>query len=149
MVSLGTGSTSAKQTPSEDLPALWQNSFPVRIFRAFWKQGDADEAWRHLIAPRELESKDKFFRFDVNFNQRPPSLDDVDRMSEVARMAREAVLGSSAIENLARRIRAELFVFEPSCSFSSSIALTYQNFVAAIFNVSDSSSAVCVLGQMS
>lgn len=112
MVSLGTGSTRPSQNHNNEVRAAWKDSFAARLFRAFWKQGDSSAAWKQLLGHQKVGGRREFFRFDIEFQTKPPALDDVDRMSEVGRIAREAVLGSSAMEQLAKRIRAELFIFE-------------------------------------
>lgn len=77
--------------------------FPVRLFQAACKQ---------MVQRQEVDERGEVFRFDVEFDGRQPPLDDVSHMDETARLAREATLGSAAMQQLARRIRAELFLFE-------------------------------------
>lgn len=115
VVSLGTGSRSSKNY--SEGRGLGKNSFPARLFRAFSRQGDAAAAWEHLLEHQRVEATGKFFRFDVEFGEDAPALDDVKGMGEVARMARECALGSREMERLAKCFRAQLFVFElsPSC----------------------------------
>lgn len=116
VVSLGTGYT--RPEPGSELKvttmwtAIWEKSFPSRLFRAFWKQGDSDAAWNHLISHPQKRGTGEYCRFDIGFESTPPALDDVHSMLSVARIAREAAFRSPDMERLAHRIRAELFLFE-------------------------------------
>ncbi|ODA75779.1 hypothetical protein RJ55_08725 [Drechmeria coniospora] len=112
VVSLGTGSGRPKRINNEDTGNFLQNTFAARLFRAFWKQGDSTAAWKQLLSHQKLGDGQGFFRFDIKFEANQPALDDVGSMIEIGRMAHEAALGSSAMKQLAKRIRAELFVFK-------------------------------------
>jgi hypothetical protein len=96
--------------------ATWRESFPARLYRAFWKQGDSSAAWNHVLNGKEGQAKGEYFRLDVPFEGEPPALDDVDGMSRVAQMVRDTALGSPEVERLARCLRAALFVFELDAS---------------------------------
>jgi hypothetical protein len=126
VLSLGTGSTqpetdagSEPTTTSEPAPVwstmwatAWGKSFPSRLFRAFWKQGDADAAWKHLLRQPPTRERGGYFRFDLRFGSASPALDDVRSMAEVAERARETAIQSPDLPRLAGQLRAELFVFE-------------------------------------
>jgi len=117
VVSLGTGSARAEGPRISKSRRLWRDSFPLRVFRAFWHHGSSKRAWQQLLSHRKAGRTGEFFRFDVEFDGSEPRLDDVAEMPEVARAAREAISGSPSLQRLARHIRAELFFFEldPSC----------------------------------
>lgn len=111
VVSLGTGSASPAG-PDSRTAALWEGTFPARLYRAFWKQGDSSAAWGHVVSRQDAQAKGEYFRFDVQFDGEPPALDDARAMGRVAHLARDTALGSPEVERLARCLRAELFVFE-------------------------------------
>ena len=72
--------------------------------------------WNQVLEqPKAVEDKN-LFRFNVEFEGEQPPLDDVDGMAEVARAAREAASQSRALKDLAKRQRAELFLFELDAS---------------------------------
>lgn len=116
VVSLGTGFACTEAPPERTgWHQVWEESFPSRLFRAFWKHGDSNVAWKHLLTQPMSQAKEKYFRFDVQFESAPPALDDVAGMSTIARIARESTAQCPAMERLAKSIRAELFVFELDC----------------------------------
>jgi hypothetical protein len=73
---------------------MWEHLFPARLFRAFWRQGSADTAWKHLMSQEEDRSHGAYFRFDVECDGVQLALDDVASMPHVAQMARDSALGS-------------------------------------------------------
>lgn len=115
VVSLGTGSAHP-ETGVESEPTMWATvwgkSFPSRLFRAFWKQGDADAAWKQLLRQPPTRGLGAYFRFDLRFGPASPALNDVRSMAEVAQRARETALESRDLPRLASQLRAELFIFE-------------------------------------
>jgi hypothetical protein len=56
--------------------------------------------------------KEPYFRFNIEFDGPEPSLDDVSKMQELKESVRRAIAGSTELDRLARRMIAELFVFE-------------------------------------
>lgn len=112
VVLLGTGSAKDTSPSITSFRRLWKDSFPLRIFRAFWNHGSAKRAWQQLLSQQSVDQKDEFFRFDIEFEGAEPPLDDVSKMYQVGRLAREAMLASPMLDRLVRRIRAELFVLE-------------------------------------
>lgn len=95
MVSLGTGFGRHRHNS--------EARFPARLYQAACKQ---------IGQRQEVHEGGEIFRFDLEFDGEQPSLDDVSHMGETARLAREATLKSGAMQQLARRFRAELFLFE-------------------------------------
>ncbi|KAI1856697.1 uncharacterized protein JN550_013691 [Neoarthrinium moseri] len=113
VVSLGTGSS----TPSNPPPAtnerhFLRDSFPARVYRAFWSSGDSKRAWQQLVDHTKDDPSNVLFRFDVEYDGRPPALDSVAEMEHIGRLARETIQDSPMLSKLVHRIRAELFVFE-------------------------------------
>jgi hypothetical protein len=118
VLSLGTGSIACPEgQQSEAAAASWgRDSFPCRLFRAFWKQGDSNVTWNQVLEqPAAVEDKN-LFRFNVEFEGKQPPLDDVDGMADIARAARKTASESCTLKDLAKRQRAELFVFELDAS---------------------------------
>jgi hypothetical protein len=114
VLSLGTGSVACPEDQHSEAAAAswWRDSFPSRLFRAFWKQGDSNVTWNQVLEqPTAVEDKN-LFRFNVEFEGKQPPLDDVDGMADIARAARKTASESCALKDLAKRQRAELFVFE-------------------------------------
>lgn len=92
--------------------AWWEDLYPARLARAIRRHWDSDHAWKQLMSHQKSRGRGEFFRFDVEFQSQLPALDDVDSMDEVARIAREAALGSTAMKRIGKCYRAELFLFE-------------------------------------
>ncbi|KAH8194108.1 hypothetical protein TruAng_011729 [Truncatella angustata] len=112
VVSLGTGSSKLSNPVTTNARHFLRDSFPARVYRAFWKSSDSKRAWQQLINHTKLSTTSDLFRFDIEFDGRGPALDDVGEMEEIGRLARESILESPALVRLAQRIRAELFIFE-------------------------------------
>lgn len=86
--------------------------FASRLFQAFLKQGDSTVAWKQLLSHTKSHDYGEFFRFDVEFDGKGPSLDDVTDLEGLEELAQASLVSSSAMERLARCIRAENFYFE-------------------------------------
>ncbi len=112
VLSLGTGSSESNSSTSPEDVSRLKQSFPARLFRAFWRTGDSNAAWNGLLHCREVQSWEQYYRLDLSFGDGQPALDDVDSMRRLAEMAREVACRSTEIEHLAKCIRAELFIFE-------------------------------------
>ncbi|KAK7928494.1 hypothetical protein PG985_005492 [Apiospora marii] len=114
IVSLGTGAAKTRSPVLGDSRRLLQDSFPMRIFRAFWQGSSSHRAWQQLLRHTKSDSQSNLFRFDIEFEGPVPALDDVAEMQNVAKLARDEILHSPSLEPLIHRIKAELFVFELS-----------------------------------
>jgi len=114
IVSLGTGAAKTRSPVLGDSRRLLQDSFPMRIFRAFWQGSSSHRAWQQLLRHTKSDSQSNLFRFDIEFEGPVPALDDVAEMQNVAKLARDEILHSPSLEPLINRIKAELFVFELS-----------------------------------
>ncbi|KAK8054768.1 hypothetical protein PG994_009835 [Apiospora phragmitis] len=114
IVSLGTGAAKTRSPVLGDSRRLLQDSFPMRIFRAFWQGSSSHRAWQQLLRHTKSDSQSNLFRFDIEFEGPVPALDDVAEMQNVAKLARDEILHSPSLEPLVNRIKAELFVFELS-----------------------------------
>lgn len=86
--------------------------FASRLFQAFLKQGDSTVAWKQLLSHTKSHDYGEFFRFDVEFDGKGPSLDDVTNLEGLEELAQASLVSSSAMDRLARCIRAEAFYFE-------------------------------------
>jgi hypothetical protein len=56
--------------------------------------------------------KGEYFRFDIEFKEKEPSLDDTSKMRELSAYARAAIYKSIELDRLAQCMIAELFFFE-------------------------------------
>lgn len=112
VVSLGTGHACGEDVGVASRLRLWRDSFPVRIFRAFWQYGSPARAWQQLLSHHKVDSSGEFFRFDIEFPGPEPPLDGVADMEEIGYMARSAIQKSPTLERLVACMRAELFLFE-------------------------------------
>ena len=63
------------------------------------------ERWRN-------EGRQRFFRFDVEFDGQEPALDDTTRFQELKSVTQSQLSHSSELDNLARCLVASLFYFE-------------------------------------
>ncbi|KAH7303139.1 acyl transferase/acyl hydrolase/lysophospholipase [Stachybotrys elegans] len=112
VVSLGTGSARKGRPDTSTSRCFWRDSFPLRVFRAFWQSGSSSRAWTQLLSHQEMGDKGEFFRFDIEFDGPEPPLDDVLVMKEIRDEARDTMLDSPTLDCLVLRTRAELFFFE-------------------------------------
>jgi hypothetical protein len=109
VVSLGTGSTSESDVESS---SILSGKFLPRLWRGLWRQTSSKTTWGHFLGHQRPDSKLKFFRFDVDFVEDGPLLDDVSEVNNVQHVARKTVSGSPDLRTLCRQLRAEFFLFE-------------------------------------
>lgn len=110
VVSLGTGS-SASSSESESSGFLF-DMFPCRLWRAWWRQTSSKTAWNHLLGHQKADGHTSFFRFDIEFGEKEPSLDEADKMDHVRQTACKTMTGSPNLHRLSSHLRAELFFLE-------------------------------------
>ncbi|KAH7012191.1 acyl transferase/acyl hydrolase/lysophospholipase, partial [Microdochium trichocladiopsis] len=112
LVSLGTGSSHTPGDHAIQPKRFWNDWFVLRGFRALMQSGSSERAWQQLESHWNICRSGKMFRFDVDFQQTEPPLDDVDSMKEIAVMANQTILRAPHLKEAACSIRAELFLFE-------------------------------------
>ncbi|CZR65314.1 related to calcium-independent phospholipase A2 [Phialocephala subalpina] len=121
-VSLGTG-LSKKQSRLQDSATWWSDMWFLRLFRAFWSSMDSQEAsdairtkerdnLRSELKTGEKKRRGEYFRFNLRFDGKGPSLDDTSKISDMKIMARESMLQSGEVIRLAQSLVSKLFVFE-------------------------------------
>ena len=122
-VSLGTGKAPDGDPGMYGSRSWWRDLWFFRLCRALWSSIDSQEG-SDTIHRKELKSlqdelktgkrrrRGEYFRFNVEFSDREPRLDDSSKMPEMKILAREAILHSKQLDRLAHCIIAELFVFE-------------------------------------
>ncbi|KAH7229950.1 acyl transferase/acyl hydrolase/lysophospholipase [Fusarium solani] len=110
VVSLGTGSSSSN--PEGESSSILVDKFPFRLSRALWRQTSSKTAWNHLLGHQKAGDRTNFFRFDIEFEEKEPLLDDVNKMEHVRQTACQTMTGSPSLHRLSRHLRAELFFFE-------------------------------------
>ncbi|KAF4467879.1 hypothetical protein FALBO_5249 [Fusarium albosuccineum] len=109
VVSLGTGSgTNTGGEPS----GMFYHWFPLRLWRALWKPTESKNVWKHLRSHYNQTSSINFYRFDLDFAEDEPLLDEVDKMDGIWETAHQNIRGSPDLRTLCRRFRAEFFLFE-------------------------------------
>ncbi|KAJ3453489.1 hypothetical protein MRS44_017736 [Fusarium solani] len=107
VVSLGTGSSSSN--PEGESSSILVDKFPFRLSRALWRQTSSKTAWNHLLGHQKAGDRTNFFRFDIEFEEKEPLLDDVNKMEHVRQTACQTMTGSPSLHRLSRHLRAELF----------------------------------------
>lgn len=116
VVSCGTGSEGESIQDETRRRTWWeswyQNTCLARLAGAIRMHWDSSKCWKQLVSHQKAGGRGEFFRLDVEFQSRLPPLDSIDNSGEVARIASEAALGSAAMKQLAKCLRAELFLFE-------------------------------------
>lgn len=112
VLSLGTGF--AKQSPSRPsrIRRVVGDPFVARLLRAFMKQGDSDRAWRQMLSHRSIGESGELFRFDIEYSDNGPSLDNIKDIEYLGATAKKSIRNSPELIRLAHCIRAELFYFE-------------------------------------
>ena len=108
LLSLGTGSSNHARN---SLSVIYE-TFPFRVYRALWQRVGSKTAWDSLVGHQNRNSHCKLFRFDIDFAQDEPALDDVAKMEHVQQRAQAVATNSPLLKTVARHIRAELFYFE-------------------------------------
>ena len=122
-VSLGTGKAPDHGPEMYGSSSLWRDLWFFRLCRALWSsigsQENSDAFHRKELDGLEEDLKTgrkgrrgRYFRFNVEFNGRVPRLDDPSKIPEMKILAREVILHSKQLDQLAHCIIAELFVFE-------------------------------------
>lgn len=113
IVSLGTGSTQEANTP-RILPTyrLFRDRFLPRLFRAF-KQLLSTIGGEYKFQSRQREGrKERYFRFNIEFNSPKPGLDNTTKMQELKLATQSTIKRSEALDRLSRCIVAKLFIFK-------------------------------------
>lgn len=110
VVSLGTGSSTSG--PKSESSGFLVDKFPFRLSRALWRQTSSQTAWNHLLGHQRADGHTNFFRFDIEFGEKEPLLDEVDKMDYVRQTACKTMTSSPNLHRLSRHLRAELFFLE-------------------------------------
>jgi hypothetical protein len=122
-VSLGTGKAPDRDPEMYGSSSWWRDLWFFRLCRALWSSTDGQGS-SEAFHRKELDSLEEdlktgrksrrggYFRFNVEFSGREPRLDDPSKMPEMKILAQEVILHSKQLDQLARCIIAELFVFE-------------------------------------
>jgi hypothetical protein len=122
-VSLGTGKTPDDDPEMYGSRSWWRDLWLFRLCRTLWSSIDSQEG-SDAIHRKELKSLQdelksgerrrlgQYYRFNVEFSDREPRLDDFKKMPEMKILAWDEMLQSKQLDRLACCIIAELFVFE-------------------------------------
>ncbi|KAJ6439110.1 putative AC transposase [Purpureocillium lavendulum] len=112
VLSLGTGFAKQSPTRPSRIRRVVGDPFVARLLRAFMKQGDSDRAWRQMLSHRSIGESGELFRFDIEYNDNGPSLDNIRDIEYLGTTAKKSIRNSPELIRLAHCIRAELFYFE-------------------------------------
>ncbi|KAH7363976.1 patatin-like phospholipase-like protein [Rhexocercosporidium sp. MPI-PUGE-AT-0058] len=121
-VSLGTGKAPDYEPELHGSNSWWRDMWLFRLARALWSAIDGQDngdAIRRMEANNQQDVRKagkrprqgEYFRFNVEFHDRQPRLDDSSKMPEMKSLAQEAMLHSKQLKRLAHCVIAELFVF--------------------------------------
>jgi hypothetical protein len=89
---------------------VFRDGFIARLIRAFKLSFNGYKGHK-FRSRRRGDRKERYFRFDIEFDSPEPALD-ITKIQELKAAARVAIQGSKELDQLARRIVAELFIFE-------------------------------------
>jgi hypothetical protein len=111
VVSLGTGSS--KHIPHH-ADGFW--GMLLRMWGFFNSRFEGERSWRDFVLdhPR-LQARGKLFRFDVAFDGKAPSLDNIDRIPEMKDLAFDQYASSATIDELELTVGVDMFYFELRC----------------------------------
>ncbi|KAJ6439140.1 Galactose-binding domain-like protein [Purpureocillium lavendulum] len=112
VLSLGTGFAKQSPTRPSRIRRVVGDPFVARLLRAFMKQGDSDRAWRQMLSHRSIGESGELFRFDIEYDDNGPSLDNIRDIEYLGTTAKKSIRNSPELIRLAHCIRAELFYFE-------------------------------------
>jgi hypothetical protein len=114
VVSLGTGSSKLIGDRPHHADGFW--GMVVRMWDFFNSRFHGQRSWRDLVLDNPvLHSQGKLFRFDVEFDGKGPSLDNIDRMPEMKALAFGQYASSPALHDLELAVGVDMFYFELRC----------------------------------
>lgn len=93
---------------------LLKYSFIARLLQLLLTQNESEQEWKKALQHQKEGGNGNFFRFNVEFDNKEPSLDNVEDLAYLGQIARESIHKSPELIRLAHCIRAELFFFELS-----------------------------------
>ncbi|KAI9770218.1 MAG: hypothetical protein M1839_003246 [Geoglossum umbratile] len=100
LLSCGTGTARCPQSPRDDQPErqnLLKNGFIPRLIRCWSRSLDAQEAWEQLQNTLDVNSRQRYYRLDIEFDGQEPQLDDVSKMTEMVNRTKREVAKPSSI----------------------------------------------------
>ncbi|KAJ9133184.1 FabD/lysophospholipase-like protein [Pleurostoma richardsiae] len=115
VVSLGTGHGPSRATasPGRRAGSMLKDGFAVRLFRTMMDQMSGSRIWKDFMGYKKIESNDtEYFRFDVEFTDGEPRLDNVRCMDQVSLLARTTISHSAELSKSISCMIARLFFFQ-------------------------------------
>jgi hypothetical protein len=88
--------------------------FIARLLQLLLTQNESEQEWKRALQHQKIGENGNFFRFNVEFDKKEPSLDNIEDLAYLGQIARESIHNSPELIRLAHCIRAELFFFELS-----------------------------------
>lgn len=114
MVSLSTGSSKQSKIQPSIAVTLLKYFFIARLLQLLLTQNESEQEWKKALQHQKIGENGNFFRFNVEFDKKEPSLDNVEDLAYLGQIAKESIHKSPELIRLAHCIRAELFFFELS-----------------------------------
>jgi hypothetical protein len=113
IVSVGTGSTEEKDVPDKPSPRRgWKTGFIFRNISAYIESMNSKRLGQDFNNQRRMAPKENYYRFDINFPGRMPSLDNVYQIPGIKAEAIKQFSDSKDIDILAYRFITSHFQFE-------------------------------------
>jgi hypothetical protein len=113
IVSVGTGSIEEKDVPDKSAPRKsWKDGFVFRNISAYIESMNSKRLGQDYNNQRRMAPKENYYRFDINFPGRMPSLDNVYQIPAIKVEARKQFSDSEDIDVLAYRFITSHFQFE-------------------------------------
>jgi len=114
VVSLGTGyQRQPTSSPCTSGPrGILRDGFIPRSYRAFMSSLSGRKLWQEFRNCGRGDTEGRYFRFDIEFDGREPSLDNINQMEGLKLRAQAEHSKSKELDNLARCVVASLFYFE-------------------------------------
>ena len=111
VVSLGTGTEKSTSPRAPDFRNVFQDGFIPRLYRSWISIFDGQSAWRDVLNLLDPESRENYFRLDVDLSKGQSTIDDVDRMSEIREQVNLQPRDQDYLE-IAFALMASSFFFE-------------------------------------
>ncbi|KAK5988058.1 hypothetical protein PT974_12194 [Cladobotryum mycophilum] len=114
VVSLSTRSSKQGKPQLRVSNTLLEHSSVARLAQLLLTQNEkeSDQACKKALDHQKIGESGEFFRFNVEFNGKEPSLDNVTDLDYLGQIARDSIHKSPDVIRLAHCIRAELFILE-------------------------------------
>lgn len=111
---MSTGSSKKGRIQASIAANLLKHFFIARLLQLLLTQNESEQEWNKALQHQKIGENGNFFRFNVEFHNKEPRLDNVEDLAYLGQIARESIRKSPELIRLAHCIRSELFFFELS-----------------------------------